>query len=247
MIEQVLIGIIFFLTSLIYTIFGFGYSMLAIPLLSMIISPKLAISLTIFLGLYLSSWLVYTTFKDVRFKKIINLVIGCVLGVPLGTWVLSIVEPNVIKIYVNVIIILTVFFVIFKKNTKKCFSNEGLMRLIVGFLSGFLGSSTGISGPPVIMFGLRHDRNNKEFRANLIMYFAIWAIFANVNYFLTGVVEIFSFIRLLIPGLIGSSIGVFFGKKAFLQLKLGLFSNVCWILIVIISFFGIVEVLVDHF
>lgn len=245
MVQQLLVCLIFLFTSLISSTFGFGFSMIAIPLLSMILVPKLAIPLTIFLSLFLCSWLVYLTYSEMEFKKIINLVIGSVLGIPLGVKILDIVKPEMIKISVNALIIVTVFILTIKKNHYRKFSNERGLGLLIGFLSGFLGSSTGISGPPIIIFGLSQKWEKEKFRANLIGYFTIWAVFTNINYFAMGIIDVSEFVGLITPGLIGMGLGAFAGKKIFKHIKPDNFFSNIQVLIAVIACLGLIEVFLD--
>jgi len=94
MVQQLLVCLIFLFASLIYSIFGFGFSMIAIPLLSMILGPKLAISLKIFLGMFLNFYLFYLTYSEMEFREIIKLLIGSIFGILLGVKILLIINEN---------------------------------------------------------------------------------------------------------------------------------------------------------
>lgn len=244
MVQQFLVCLIFAFASLIYSIFGFGFSMIAVPLLSMILGPKLAISLKIFLGMFLNFYLVYLTYSEMEFRKIIKLLIGSALGIPLGVKILAIINSEVIKISINVLIIVTVFISKIKKNYRK-FSNKGKLEFLVGFLSGFFGSSTGIPGPPVIMFGLSKKWEKKKLRANLLGFFAIYGFFTNISYFIMGVIDVSKFIMLIIPGVIGMGFGTFVGKNIFKHIKSDTYFSSILVLIVVIACFGLIEVFLD--
>jgi len=56
----------------------------------------------------------------------------------------------------------------------------------VGFVSGTLGASTGLSGPPVIFFYTNQSLDIREFRANIVAHFQIMNIVAIPIYIYSG-------------------------------------------------------------
>jgi uncharacterized protein len=251
MLEQLLIFLIIFFSSATQTTFGFGFSLIALPLLSIFMLPKIAISLKMFLGFFLSLWLACVTYSDMRVNKIIYLVIGSLFGVPLGAKILEITDPNIIKIFVNIVILITVLLLwkkkIKKENYNKFFLNEKCLEIFFGFSSGFLSGSTGIPGPPIILYGLFQRWEKKEFRANLIGYFAICIFFTNVSYFINKILDPSGIYSLIIPGFFGLTMGIWFGKKIFKIFKSEKYFLTVLLLITIISCFSIIDILINHF
>ena len=87
--DQFIIGLIFFSTSLVYSTFGFGYQMISIPLLSLVLHSKTAIPLSLFMGLGINCYLVFSSYRDIKIKQILYLLIGSALGVPFGVLILK--------------------------------------------------------------------------------------------------------------------------------------------------------------
>jgi uncharacterized membrane protein YfcA len=56
----------------------------------------------------------------------------------------------------------------------------------VGFASGTLGASTGLSGPPVIFFYTNQSLDIREFRANIVAHFLIMNIVTIPIYVISG-------------------------------------------------------------
>jgi len=244
MVQQLLVCLIFLFASLIYSIFGFGFSMIAIPLLSMILGPKLAISLKIFLGMFLNFYLFYLTYSEMEFREIIKLLIGSIFGILLGVKILLIINSELINIFINILIIVTVIIFKIKRNYQK-FSNKGKLEFLVGFLSGFFGSSTGIPGPPIIMFGLSKKWEKKKLRANFLGFFAIYGVFTNIGYFIVGFTDLSKFVMFIVPSIIGISFGTFAGKNIFKYIKSDVYSSSILVLILVIACFGLIEVFLD--
>lgn len=244
MMDQFIIGLIFFFASLVYSTFGFGYAMVSIPLLSLILAPKTALPLSIFMGLGISCYLVISSYKDIKPKQILYLLIGSATGVPFGVFILKNTSPEILKIAINAIII-TSAIVLFLKQGKKIISvNTKLITILVGFLSGLLGSSTGISGPPVILYSLNQKWEKKIFRGNLLAYFAIWGIYTNIGYFLVGLFDFATFFKYIIPSSIGLIFGAISGKVLCKIIPQNKYYNICWILIIALAFLGIIKAII---
>ena len=212
MMYQFIIGLIFFFTSLVYSTFGFGYAMISIPLLSLVLAPKTAIPLSLLMGLGISCYLVISSYKDIKPKQILYLLIGSAMGVPFGVFTLKNISPEILEIAINAVIITSAMILFLKKGKNIISVNTKLITILVGFLSGLLGGSTGISGPPVILYGLNQKWEKKTFRGNLLAYFAIWGIYTNIGYFLIGLVNFATFFKYIIPSSIGLIFGAISGK-----------------------------------
>ena len=235
----VTIALVFFISATVYSFSGFGYALIAIPLLTMILSPGMAIPLSVFLGVFMSSWLLYSTRREVEFREISYLIIGMIPGVPIGTYFLAHLDPGVIILTANCLVIVSVFlFLIEKKGFRSVIASRAT-DIIAGFLSGLLGSSCGISGPPVILLAIVKNWNKDRFRANLMWYFAIWGVFSLMSYFAIGLIKNKAFIQLFIFGMAGLSLGVFIGSRLSRIATQDFFSKACIILILLFAFISI--------
>ena len=242
--HQFIIGLIFFLTSLAYSTFGFGYAMISIPLLSLVLAPKTAVPLSLFMGLGISCYLVISSYKDINIKQILYLLIGSAIGVPFGVLILKNISPEILKIAINAIIITSAIILFFKKGKNILYVNTKLITILVGFLSGFLGGSTGISGPPVILYGLNQKWDKNVFRGNLLNYFTIWGVYTNIGYFLIGMVDIGTFFKYVIPSSIGLIFGAISGKVLCKIIPQKKYDKICWILIIALAFLGIIKAII---
>jgi len=244
MMYQFIIGLIFFFTSLVYSTFGFGYAMISIPLLSLVLAPKTAIPLSLLMGLGISCYLVISSYKDIKPKQILYLLIGSAMGVPFGVFTLKNISPEILEIAINAVIITSAMILFLKKGKNIISVNTKLITILVGFLSGLLGGSTGISGPPVILYGLNQKWEKKTFRGNLLAYFAIWGIYTNIGYFLIGLVNFATFFKYIIPSSIGLIFGAISGKALCKIIPQKKYHKICWILIIALAFFGIIKAII---
>jgi len=241
MFQLFLIFAVIFVSSLIYSLTGFGYSLVAVPLLTMFVSPQIAIPVIIFLGVLMSIYLLLSTLKEVDFIEIVYLILGAIPGVPIGTFILAKTDPLIIKILVNILVILSVFCFLRKRELITNFVNFKFYGVAAGFMSGVLGSSSGISGPPVIIFGMSKGWNKIKFRANLVWYFGIWASYSLINFFLIGLIDESTFVKFSVAGIFGLFLGIMTGKRVHMVVSEEFFSKLCLVLFLSLAFLGLCD------
>ena len=203
------------LASLIQGITGFGFALVAVPLLSLFIPEiKNITPIIVIYSLITNIIIVYKSRKYVEFKKIIPLIIFAIIATPLGTYILINFKVKTLKIIIGIIIIITALAML--KNFKIKIRNEKISYGVVGILSGILNGSTGLSGPPVVLFLTNQGEKKDVFRANLTMFGFITNIFAIINFIVEGIInrDTLTFTVIYFPALLlGVIIGIIVVKK----------------------------------
>lgn len=223
-----------FLASLIQGITGFGFALIAVPLLSLFIPEIRSITPIVVIYSFLTNIVImYKSRHYIDIKKIIPLIIFGIIATPIGTYILLYVNVNILKIIIGLITTITAFAMF--KNFKITIKNESISYGIVGILSGLLNGSTGLSGPPVVLFLTNQNTDKNAFRANLAFYGIATNIFAIILFVVEGIVNtsILHFTILYLPALI---IGVFAGIKISTKINEIIFRNLT---IGLISFLGL--------
>lgn len=222
------------LASLIQGITGFGFALIAVPLLSLFIPELRNITpIIVIYSLLTNVIIVYKSRRYIDLKKIIPLIIFGIIATPIGTYILLYVNVSTLKIIIGLIITITAFAML--KNFKIKIKNQGISYGIVGLLSGFLNGSTGLSGPPVVLFLTNQNTDKDVFRANLTFYGVATNIFAIILFIAEGVVNtsVINFTILYLPALI---IGVFGGIILSAKINETLFKKLT---IYLIAFLGL--------
>ena len=204
---EIFIGIlIIFVASFIQGLTAFGFSLLAVPMLVVFLSPKVVVPVMIIYSLLLNIYLFIEARKDVMLKRIIPLIICGIAGIPFGAWILKALEPQVLKIFIGVAI--TFFAILFILGFRRKVKNEKRAFLPIGFLSGILNGSISMSGPPVILFFSNQGMRKNVFRANLIVYFLTLNIFSIPVFFLSGLLteEVVTHSLHYLPGLLAGAV-----------------------------------------
>ena len=129
---------------------GFGFALILAPILLLILNPVAVVVINICLGFLSNIVVVIHSFAKIDYKRVLPMAISCLLGIPLGVRIISVVAPSTLKILIGVVIIC--FAILVASGFRKTLAGERLSSGIAGFFSGILSSSTSLGGPPVVLF-----------------------------------------------------------------------------------------------
>ncbi len=206
--------LIFLLAGFIHGLLGFGFPMIATPLLSMFLSVKEAVLLTLFPTVFANSYVIK---KVSNFQKIWLeyklLIIFVVIGSFTGTKLLIIFNSEYYKLILSFVILLYLNREYMNISLKKLINNNHKkMMILFGFLSGIVSGLVNIMIPILIIYIL--EKNISKEKSFILMNFCfISSKFTQI--FLFGSNGDFSleFSFLLIPIILISILGLFIGDK----------------------------------
>jgi uncharacterized protein len=152
---------------------GFGFALVTTPLLVLILPPTVVVPVVALLSLLSHLVVLLETLPWIRLNRIWLLALAAVIGAPLGTYLLLALDAAVLKVLIGMVTTLSALALLF--GFTRPIRNERLASLPVGLASGLLGGSTGMSGPPVVLFFSNQGVDKHVFRANLNLYFILLA------------------------------------------------------------------------
>jgi uncharacterized protein len=234
----IIIGmLIFLLAGFTQGLTGFGFALVAVPLLSLFVSPKTVVPIVVVLDLFILIWLTYRNRKFVELKRILPLLITGIIGLPIGTYILISLNSNLLKILVGVIIALFAMALLIGFEMK--IKHELRALLPLGIISGMLAGSVKMSGPPVILFLENQHTDKRHFRADLITYFTLLSIFTIPVFYFSGLItnDVITYATyFVIPMILGAFIGIKFVNK----LDEKLFRKIVLVLVTIVGIIAII-------
>ena len=143
--------------------------MLAITALSLIL-PLAAIVPTLFmLEIVASIRLLPTVWNDIHWRSIWPLLAGCLVGTPLGVWLLANIPAAPMQMALGGMILLLAFL-LWKGFALKTMPGTAA-SFSTGAVSGLLNGAFSVAGPPVILFYFSSPAGVVAGRASLIAYF----------------------------------------------------------------------------
>ena len=177
---------IIFIATLVRSTFGFGESLIAVPLLILLIPIEIAVPLSVLISILIAAFVVVQDRKQIHFNSAKWLIIFAALGIPIGLLLLVYGNEDLTKFVLGTLIILYSIYSLISKGTFKLETDNKFWLFFCGFLSGILGGAYGLNGPPLVIYGNMRNWTAKHFRATLQAYFLPASIIGMIGYWYNG-------------------------------------------------------------
>ncbi len=174
---------IIFAGTFVQSTFGFGHALVAMPLLSLLVSIEIAIPLVALVSTTVAATVVARDWRQVQFRSL-PLTLFALAGIPIGLFWLREAPESLLKGILAVILIGFACFSLFTPRTLTLSSD--FYAPIFGFLAGMLGGAYNTGGPPVVVYGTLRAWSKDQFRATMQAFFVPLGGCVLVGHFLIG-------------------------------------------------------------
>ena len=184
--QMVLVLIIIFATSVVQAVAGFGFALLAVPLMVVVIDLQSAVIISSFVGTLsnlLQSWQLRNNIDRKLTKRFL---LATVTGAPAGLLLFIYANQSALKIVLGLSILFGVFVL---SRGLELQHVSSWLDWVMGVLSGVLLMATSTNGPPLVFVLQARRIDPATFRATLNMVFLVSGTFGLVMFGLAG--EIF--------------------------------------------------------
>jgi hypothetical protein len=175
---------------------GFGTAVILAPVYSLLWGPRAGVPIMLLMELLVSVQLLPGAIKDADRRVVLPLGGAAALATPLGAWILLTADGESLRRFIGGFVL--VFGLLLMSGWRYRGSRPLPLNLFVGTLAGLLKGSTGMSGPPVILYLLAGLEEAKRHRANLILFFATIAIVSVVPPLIGGLIDLPVLLRLAV-------------------------------------------------
>ncbi|HEY4056906.1 MAG TPA: sulfite exporter TauE/SafE family protein [Kofleriaceae bacterium] len=175
-----------FVATLVRSTFGFGESLVAVPLLALVIPIEVAVPLAVLLSVLVAVVTVIQDRASIHFSSAKWLVAFALPGIPIGLAILVYVEDYWVRIGLGVLIILYSAYAALAKRKAHLDEDHKGWLFVCGLLSGVLGGAYGINGPPLVVYGNLRRWSPQHFRATLQAYFLPASAIGLIGYAVKG-------------------------------------------------------------
>ena len=155
---------------------GFGFALVMLPLLSLVWDVKSAVVTTSVLSTISLLPLALQARRHVRLATTLAMVAGSLVGTPVGLWILEWIDPQALKIFVGVVVI-AASIIAYRVRQVKAMQARAVPAAVTGVMSGVLGGSTSMGGPPAIFYVMGTEPNVEIFRGTLISFFLLSGLY----------------------------------------------------------------------
>ncbi len=199
--------LIVLIAGMVQGITGFGFMLVAAPLMTIFIDPQTVVPAMVIQTLAANVLILFRAYHHLRIRYMWRMALAGMAGVPIGTLVLLMLDASLLRLLIGTVV--TIAAVVMMLGVRKPLQHELAASVPVGFVSGMLGASTGLGGPPVIFFYTNQGLNTQEFRANIVAYFVMMNIVALSSFIIAGLLpgETVLFSAQLLPATLAGAIG----------------------------------------
>jgi uncharacterized protein len=148
---------------------GFGFSLLVITALSLVLPPVEVIASVLMMEVAASLHLMPSIWRDIHWRSLSFLTLGQIIATPFGVWALANIPVGPMKIALSLFVLATVAALWMGFAMKRMPGDAATTA--TGAASGLLNGAFGIGGPPVVLFFLSSPAGAAAGRASLIAYF----------------------------------------------------------------------------
>jgi len=238
--EFSLILFIVFVASIIRGFNGFGFSATCISGFSFILPAIQIVPIVLILEVFISIFMIPYIWNKIDWNFVFKLLIGIVIGSPIGLYLLKYLSPETTHLYVCLIIIFFSILLMRGYINKKINNNQS--KIFTGIISGTLNGLTTLGGMPVALFLLITSIHPAVIRGSLAALFFLTDIYAFILSYFGGIVDMTTIYRTL-PLIVVLPAGAFIGNKFFIKSKEKLYRKVVFYFLIIISIFGILRII----
>lgn len=207
---------------------GFGAALIFMPLASAVIEPARAAPLLLLVDAIMALGLIPNAWRRAERRNVGTMALGALIGVPLGTAGLALLDPLVVRW--AVVAIVTLLLALLISGWRYRGQPYAALNAIIGVISGFFTGAAQVGGPPVVAYWLGGTIGRDVVRANIVLYFAISSAISIVSYLIGGLI---SLQILILTALIAPAygLGLYLGARLFGQAGDVLFRWICYGLI----------------
>jgi uncharacterized membrane protein YfcA len=187
---------------------GFGFGLVVVPILLMLFPPASVVVLSKGLGVSSGFPILCEDWRLARFRMVGAMILPAIPGLLVGVLILEHANTALIKLIAGVAV--AGFALVISRG----FIIPGIRSrpapIVSGFLSGALGTSTGMPGPPAVIYLTDKQLTPRVFRVSITAYFFVVDIIGVLLVARTGKVgwrELWVALLLLPFALVGRRVG----------------------------------------
>ncbi|ADZ69344.1 sulfite exporter TauE/SafE family protein [Polymorphum gilvum] len=209
---------------------GFGAGMIYMPVAASLMPPPIAAASFLVLDSVVALPLVVRAARICDWKTVTPTVVGAVLFVHAGAWLLANTDVLLLRWTISALVIALLALLV--SGWRYHGTPTRPVSFGVGAVAGVLGGVSQVSGPPVVAFWLSGTQSPAIVRANLIMFFALASLGSYVAYWLAGFFTL-DVLRLIALGFPAYALAIFLGSRGFGKANPALYRVIAYTLIAV--------------
>ena len=215
---------------------GFGSALIFMPLASSLAAPRLIAALLLIIDFVGALPLLPNAWRQADRKATTVIVAGAVVGVPIGTWLLTRLDPVTTRWIISGFV--AALLLLLLSGWRYRGADHVALSISIGTLSGFCSGLAQTGGPPIVGYWLGRPVASHIARANIMLFFGASDFFSVVSYAATGLINRDAILFSLLVGPV-YAIGIGCGSLLFGRASEMIFRGICYALIALAVLFGL--------
>lgn len=162
-------GMVVLLGTAIQRVTGLGFALVSAPLLVTVLGARDGVRMTLLLGFVVAAFVLSSCWRSIEPKTVVMLLAGAVVGVIPGALVAARLPASRLTVLVGSLAVLALATIFFK--VKLSFLDGTPGRLGTGVVSGFMNQTSGLSGPPLVLYATATSWAHLPYLATTQCYF----------------------------------------------------------------------------
>jgi len=243
-VDLVVLALITFVAATANGALGYGFSSITVPVALLFYTNRILNPALVLVELVINGYVLFINRKSIPniWWRVAPILIGLVIGVAIGSYILSLVHPAWVK-FVTYFMLLPLIL-LQAAGVRKPFKAEKAIAIPFGVGIGTLYSVTTISGPPLALLFNNQGYAKQDFRAALGVIRVGEAVFTGIAYYFIGLYsyESMAIIPYIVPSVL---LGIPLGHYLIRWMDPETFRRICMAFDALIVAFGLSRVLIE--
>src|SRR5438132_10988331 len=166
---------------------GVGSALIFMPLASSMAAPRLIAALLLIIDFVAAARLIPNAWKHADGKATAVMVFGALIGVPIGTYFLSRLDPVTTRWIISGFVFALLMLLL--SGWRYRGRDHAALSIGIGGLSGFCSGLAQTGGPPIVGYWLGRPIPSAIARANIFLFFGASDFFSAVAYAASGLIN----------------------------------------------------------
>ena len=181
--QLIVVAVAVFIAAFVQMLAGFGFALLAMPIMTLSIPVEEGVVVVAILGLLTSSWQSVHLRGDTDRGLAARLTVASIVGMPLGLLILNVVDDTTLRIVLGISVLIATLLLARRLDLGHV---GAALDAVCGFVSGVLNTSLGTNGPPLVFDLQARNLDAYRFRATIATVFVASNVVALVLFAIDG-------------------------------------------------------------
>ncbi len=186
--SSIFIGCTLILSAFTFSFAGFGFGLVAVPLLSLVLPVKEAVAIQLPFSVLLVVVNSCRYGRLVKWGELKPLFIGSAAAIPAGVYALHLLPDTLMKSALALFVVVVVLFDRTRRGQAKLgqFSRTGQGGVILGMISGWFTGAYTTGGPPVVIYATARFPEPRKAKGAMGLYFMATGVLIAVLFIQAG-------------------------------------------------------------